>query len=248
MSMIESPLSKERQAVESLGRLLDDAEKVRCLFVDAGMSLPEPLARLFGSASAVNQVAKSPEPTLLVNIPRPEKRPPESKADWIWVPVKDLSTTALLLAVLRSSEVPIPSKEAIDAVSSLKAGLNPGSIFNIASRLSGRPIERSGDGWKLRDRDQAPLIYEGYGWGPASVFGKQELAAHRRLLIRNLLSANQYGLQVMQIVSQLEQCGQCRAPVNKDLLKGDMEVMQKEGLVRHRGNSKKWELTEQSGG
>jgi len=242
--MGDSQWTKERQAYEALGRLMDDAQAVRNLFESAGLSLPEPLARLFGEATdGVNGRSLS-LPTLSVRIPRPESVPPEAREDWIWIPLKDVSPTALLLAVLRRQADVVSSKAVIKELSAFRKGLNPGSIFNIAARLPG-VIERSDNGWKLKDPSFAPILHEDHVWGPASVFGKYELAAHRRLLIRHILAANQSGLQIMQIASQLTQCGQCHAPVTKELVKADVDSMQKEGRVRHRGNSKKWELIQQ---
>lgn len=239
-------LEKESQAFDALKGLIDEARRVRDLFVRAGMSTPEPLVRLFGEASSSGN--GKTQPTLSLRIPVPEKRPPDAQTDWIWVPVKDISPTTLLLGVLRDQAGFVSSKQAIETMSTYKKGLNPGSVFNIIARLSGGVIEKSDDGLRIANPSLAPSIYEGYVWGPESVFGKYELAAHRRLLIRHLLEANQSGLQIMQIVDQLTQSGLCRAPVSKDLVKVDMVAMQKEGTVRHRGNSKKWELTEQARG
>lgn len=244
--MGDSSWQKERRAFEAFSKLIADAQDVRELFVQAGLSVPEPLARLFGQLGSDANGRGPSQSVLSVSIPKPEKRPPEAEEDWIWVPTKDLTPTSLLLAVLRPQTGPVSSKAAIEAVSTYKKGLNPGSVFNIIARLSGNLIERTDDGLRISNPALAPLMHEGYAWGPESVFGKYELAAHRRLLIRHLLEANQSGLQIMQIVDQLTQSGLCRAPVTKDLVKADMEAMKQEGKVRHRGNSKKWELTEQS--
>ena len=243
--MSDSRWEKERHAYDALGKLMDEAQKVRNQFESAGLSLPEPLARLFGESGDRVNGRNSSLPALSVTIPRPESVPPEAREDWIWVALKDASPTVLLLAVLRGHADAISSKTAIEELSTLRKGLNPGSIFNIVARLPGL-IARSDAGWKIKDPSLAPLIHGDYVWGPASVFGKYELAAHRRLLIRHILEANKSGLQIMQIVSQLAQSGQCRAPATKDLVKVDMDSMQRDGKVRHRGNSKKWELIEQS--
>ena len=75
--------------------------------------------------------------------------------------------------------------------------------------------------------------------------GRSYAKAHRRIVIRHLLKASG-GLQIVQLVKQLRESGLCHAPMTKDLLKMDFSVMQKAGTVRRVGNSKKWELVEES--
>ena len=48
--------------------------------------------------------------------------------------------------------------------------------------------------------------------------------------------------QIVQIVDQLRKLPWLKAPFNKDLVKEDMIALGGKSLVRHRGNSKKWEL------
>jgi hypothetical protein len=239
-----SSFSKERDAYEALTALMVHAQKVRELFAVAGLSTPEPLLRLLGGAQADGINKDRGRPTISFNIPVPGERPQEATDEWIWIPLKDLSPTGLLLAVLRSHTGYMPSKAAVEAISAIRKGLNPGSIFNIAARLSGTLIERSSDGWMLKPGAISPVLCGEYAWGPEGAFGKYELAAHRRLLIRHLLIANDAGLQIVQIMSQLINSGLCHAPVTKELVKADLEAMQKEGRARRRGNSKKWELIE----
>jgi hypothetical protein len=74
-----------------------------------------------------------------------------------------------------------------------------------------------------------------------SAFGIHDVAAHRRESILHILSGYTTGLQIVQIVDQLRKCSWVHAPVNKDLLKADMEVLQEREKARRRGNSKKWE-------
>jgi hypothetical protein len=68
------------------------------------------------------------------------------------------------------------------------------------------------------------------------------MAAHRREAILHILQTFRSGLQTVQIVERLREFAWVKAPVNKDLLKGDMDVLVGEGKVRHSGNSKKWVL------
>jgi hypothetical protein len=120
--------------------------------------------------------------------------------------------------------------------------VSSGSISNIGTRLNGKSIQRQDDGWVIVDPSKAGIIKDGFLWGPPSIFEKHELAAHRRDAILHLLKHYNAGLQAVQIVEQLHNCHWIQAPINKDLLKADLEVLQQAGKIRRRGNSKKWEL------
>jgi hypothetical protein len=69
-----------------------------------------------------------------------------------------------------------------------------------------------------------------------------ELAAHRRDAILHILQHFEMGLEVVQLVEQLTNCSWVIAPVNKDLLKADVQVLESEGKIRRRGNTRKWEI------
>ena len=77
--------------------------------------------------------------------------------------------------------------------------------------------------------------------GPREIFQKSEIAGHRRDAILHVLSNFDSGLQTRQLVEQLGRCSWVHAPVNKDLIKTDLEMLAELGKVRRRGNSKKWE-------
>jgi hypothetical protein len=90
--------------------------------------------------------------------------------------------------------------------------------------------------------EKAGLVRDGRLWAPPGVFAKPEMAAHRREAILHVLKHFPTGLQTVQIVEQLRNCSWLHAPVNKDLLKLDMESLLEAKKVRRRGNTKKWEL------
>lgn len=46
-------LQAEREAYESLSQLLDQAERCRLLFVETGLTFPEPLKRILGSVDSI---------------------------------------------------------------------------------------------------------------------------------------------------------------------------------------------------
>ncbi len=65
------------------------------------------------------------------------------------------------------------------------------------------------------------------------------------MLVLHVLKVFKGGLQILQIVDMLQHMGQCLAPVSKDLVKADMEVMQDEKKVKKQGNSGKWVLAQE---
>lgn len=93
---------------------------------------------------------------------------------------------------------------------------------------------------------RAPILFEGRLWGPANIFQKYEIADHRREAILWLLQKFP-GQQIVQIVERLQDCEWVRAPKNKDLVKADMQILEKDGLVERRGNTRKWQLVEGKG-
>lgn len=113
---------------------------------------------------------------------------------------------------------------------------------NIGTRLSGKQINRTDSGWQLISPEETGVLHEGYLWGPRAFFHKYELAAHRRLAILHVLSFFNGGLQLRQILEWLRKCNWVHAPVNKDLLKADLEILDRDEKIRKVGNSGKWEL------
>jgi hypothetical protein len=239
-------MGAEQEALRSLLALLDQAESCRQLYERAGMTLPEPLRRILGmgDATATPQPGRPAPGRMTIPPPDGPPRPVDAPADWIWIRAKDSSPTSAVLAVLRASEGAIRARDVVTGVQMIQPDISSGTVANLGSRLEGRKlIERDGrDGWTLKNREQSPIAADGYIWGPASIFSKQEMASHRREAITYLLRRSPGGLQAVQIVEQLRMCPWLRAPANKDLIKGDLDWLEGEKRVRRRGNSRKWEL------
>lgn len=236
--MSNDQINAELQAMQSLIRLMDQARECERLYGRARMSLPEPLKRLLAVNGTGNNVSGPPA------IPAPPQppMPTEAKSDWIHVQEKDATPTSIALAILRGSKEPIRAKEIVARVTAILPNVVRGSINNIGSRLEeSRLIDRTEEGWTLAKIESAGVIHEGNLWGPREIFQKSELAAHRRDAILHILNNFESGLQSRQILEQLNRCSWVHAPINKDLLKADLEVLFSEGKVRRRGNSKKWE-------
>jgi hypothetical protein len=238
--MTPDQICAEEEAVQSLMDLLAQAKKCRSLYERAHMGLPEPLKRVLGMS--MNGTAKGM--TVRPQMPPIERpsRPPEAMENWISIEAKEATPTGIALAILRASKEPVRARDVVTRVTEILSGVRGGSIANIGNRLEGKVIKRTKDGWTLIAAEKAGVLHNGYLWGPPAIFEKTELAAHRREAILHLLGCQPAGLQITQLVEQLHGCSWVHAPINKDLLKADMEVLKKADKARRRGSSKKWEL------
>jgi hypothetical protein len=228
----------EQEALRSLMEWLEQAKKCQTLYERAHMALPEPLKRVLGMERNGDKPSGS-------HIAAPEKppMPPEAEPDWIWINQTDATATSVVLAVLRGAKGPLRAKDVAERVTAILPGASYGTVANVGSRLNEKQIRRTEDGWLLLTPESAGVIYQSKFWGSPAVFDKFELAAHRRDAILHILRFFRTGLQTVQILGELQKCNSwVRAPINKDLLKEDMEVLQEKGKVRRRGNSKKWEV------
>jgi hypothetical protein len=234
-----SKIDAEREAVKSLMDLYDLAKRCQQLHEASDMPVPEPLKRFLGMSEQTGKGGAGKEEA---SISPPNYKPPsEASEDWISIAAADASVSAVALAILRRAGAMRP-RDLNEAVLDILPEATAGSIANMGTRLQGTVIDRTEDGWKLLNPGAAGIIINGRLWGPDSAFATPDIAAHRRESILHILKSYPTGLQIVQIVEQLRKCSWVHAPVNKDLLKADMEVLQKQDKVRRRGNSKKWEV------
>jgi hypothetical protein len=231
----------ESRAIASLTALMEQAATCRSLFEVAGMALPDPLRRMLGDEAAT----KAPSQGVIVVPPPPSPpRPPTWESDWIWLPIASLTPTTLVCALLRQAKAPLSPKQIMEGLEKLGVDAVKGSVANIGTRLSTGQhpkITRGTGTWGLVDPTLAPVLHDGYAWGPPASFDKQELAAHRRIGVMHLLRAHPDGLQIMQITQMLRKCAWMQAPLTKDLIKADLPVLQSDGLAKRvGGGSGKW--------
>lgn len=232
-------LKLEMEAYRALANLLEQAERTKSLFQQAGVAVPDTLGRLLrGSSSAAESSAGT--------IFRPPA-PPEAESDWVWISIADATAATLSLAVVRASGELLTTREIrekIVALGSPHERVLVGTVANAGTRAAEHgDIERVDDGrWKLLRKEAAAVIHGGNVWGPPSIFQMQELASHRREAIVYLLRQHPVGLQQSQIAAMLKQGDLLNPdiPLNKDLIKADMDTMNSK-RVRRVGNSKKWE-------
>jgi hypothetical protein len=232
-------LKAEMEAYRSLADLLEQADKVRGLFEQAGSPLPDALQRLVHSNGHVRMQSS-------VGEFKPSNTPPACNPDWVWVELKSATPGTLALTVLRASSSPLTAREIHERVRKLPgmSEVSVGTIANTGTRaFENGLITRTEDGhWQLTDPDKAGVIHGDHVWGKIQAFQMTELAAHRRNALVHLLRQNPVGLQATQILVHLQKRELVRAeiPLSKALIKADLEAMDGE-RVRKRGNSKKWE-------
>jgi hypothetical protein len=225
------------EAYQKFAHALEELESSRKLFETAGEPLPEKLKEFFGLN---RNHGRASEISVTVTPPQRHSRPEEATDEWLSILVKEATATSLVLAVLRKARKPVLAKEVVELVLRLNPMITGGSIHNIGTRLDGKTIRRTDEGWTLIEPDRAGFVHDGYLWGPKEIFDKQELAAHRREAILTILEGMPGGLQTVQIVELLRSTAWVQAPASKDLVKADMELLEGHGKVRKISNSRKW--------
>jgi hypothetical protein len=233
-------------AQKSYTSLLELALQCASLYDKASLEYPDELKSLFGivkQEAAPNGHRPEKAKIFPQMLPRPDLVPQGMNDEWVSIPVKKAIATSLVLAYLRADGGAVPVRTILNYVSGILPEVGGGTIANIGTRLSNAGIiARGGIGWSLIKSEAAGLVLGDRYWAPVEIMEKQELAAHRREAILHTLPTFKSGLQLVQIVERLKEFPWVKAPVNKDLLKDDMQILLKEGKVRHRGNTKKWEV------
>jgi hypothetical protein len=235
-------ISAEQEATQGLVKLLEQARRCQLLYERAQMAFPEPLKRLLSMNGTAATVTTAHPDRLTIPAPQAPPAPTGAKSDWLWIPQETATPTAITLAILKAAKAPLPAREVVAKVLDILPEVPRGSVNNIGTRLNGKQIYRTDNGWQLINPDGTGILHEGYLWGPREFFHKYELAVHRRAAILHVLSFFQGGLQPRQILDQLRKCSWVHAPVNKDLLKADFEILDQDEKIRRVGNSGKWEL------
>jgi hypothetical protein len=241
--IVSADLQSEIIAVSSYLRLLTEAQDCKRHYEKAGIPLPTPLLRLLGEETII-----SPHEQMSLKINSPDidssrlaTRPPEATKDWISIRAKDASPTTIALALLRDQDEPVRAKDLAARVHSILPNTVGGSIYNLLNRLEADGIVSNKDArWTLENKELAGVLTENYLWAPSDLLTKTDLAAHRREAIVHLLRSES-SMQIMEIVDKLHRWEWVKAPVNKDLLKIDMQVLDEQGLARRIANTRNWE-------
>jgi hypothetical protein len=235
----QSYVPPEAKAYAAFLAWLEEGKKVWVTFEHAGVPVPATLKRALTDAtqnSTSNKVRRTP-----ARQPDRPEMPPQAHDDWLWVDVKDASLRTIVLAILNEGKL-LSIKDVINRVKQIDPQANEGSIYNLGSQEE--KIQRTDEGWKLKEGEDAPILYKNYIWAPMDTFQKQDIAAFRRMAVRHLLAISPDGLQIMQVYRQLQDADWLKTPKSKDLIKTDLLIMKADKKVRTMGNSKKWTLNE----
>lgn len=234
----------EVEAYVRLSETLQDLDDIRLMFEQARAPIPDVLLRLSRSSNG-HQGGTPDSPVIEAEPARPENVDP----DWIWISVKDATIGTLALAIaLASRDKPMTARDIHAKVNEFDSEVPLGTIQNVGTRAeaNGLIVRNPAGHWTVVNPSRVGMLDSDFIWGPASTFQMQEVAAYRRFFIVNFLKKNPVGMQQSQILSYLQSLELINkeVPVNKSLVKADMEAM--EGTkVRRRGNSKKWEAIPQ---
>jgi hypothetical protein len=268
---VTSQYQAERAAYKSFDRLLDEAEACQQLFLDAGVAIPEPLKRLLAEqaqptsspASAIphSQKLEPAPPPLLLSPQRPRRSwssrrhpkplpmpdhgpvPAGFKPNWISLPASSASPYSLTLAVLRShmnQASPISIATLNREVAEIRGLKGSGAAYNVVIRLEKEGlVQKTETGVRLKS-DKGGTISGKRLWASQEDLNEYDYAAYRREVILLLLKENPE-LTTTEIARGLEVCQWVQIPKNKDLVKADMNALEKEGHVLRLEN-KDWVL------
>jgi hypothetical protein len=231
----------EMRLNERYGKLMTEAVSLKEEYERASIPLPRALGMFFGIGLLNGKPQGHPVGTGIPPLRLPE--PPEGAGrDWVAIPIEEAVVTTLVLGVLRDAGGEIKPQPLHQAVAKFAPETVYGSITNIGTRLKEQGVIERGkkDGWKLLKPEMAPIIHEGFAWGPVKLFQKQDLAAHRRMVLVHILKESPDGLMIVQITRTIEASGLCKAPTTKDLVKVDIQVLLDQGKIKRMGNTKKY--------
>src|SRR5438105_3246562 len=122
-------------AYQSLNDVYVAAEKSRTLFEAAGLQVPPVVSRVLGmnGTGGVTTIAPKISAARIAGgrIPPPPmpSMPPEAKADWVGISIKDALAQSVAIALLRQAAAPLKSKELIKRVQTI-AKASVGGIYN----------------------------------------------------------------------------------------------------------------------
>jgi hypothetical protein len=240
-------ITAEFEASSSLTTLLQLARECKQKHESAGLPLPPPLQRLFGTQDGNGTIGKQP----VITIP-PISRlhvPDGVTEEWISIAASDATPTTVALGILRGAQEPMSARELGERVVAILPEVSPGSVYNLAARLAAEKVlDRADDGTlSLIDRNDAPILDAGFIWGVPAKLAKQDVAAHRREVILHILGMETSGLQIVQLVAKLDSCRHwMKAPANKDLVKDDIAFLSRSRKISTVGHSRKWRLTRET--
>lgn len=228
----------EQRAYTALQAVYDEALRAQSLFKEAGLETPSPLLRLFGEDVSLNGAEKSLQPPPPLVEP---SRPHGTGDNWMWVQCKDLTALTTAKCILRELGAPVPVSTLVEEISDrLGEGVSSNSLYNSGKRLvKSKKIVQTKRGWELTNESFAPIMWEGYAWGPLDVFSDFEIADFRRKCVVHVVSHANGGLSPAEIAVQLQKLDQFKsAGVSKEGVRADIIALDKEKLIKRTSPTK----------
>lgn len=202
------------------------------------------MARPSRSRWARSPAAAGINGAIVVSEPDTPVIPPDDfEPGWLWVDARSdsVQTRALFLALLRRAAHPLQQRELGQQVQQFR-DISPASIANTVSTLIqlGSVARSEGGGLALTKAERAPIIHNGYLWGPAAIFGVHEQATHRRAMVLHLLRENPQGLRNIEIIAVLSKAPWVKAPCDKSSIKADLLALKDDGVRQADDGSHRW--------
>jgi hypothetical protein len=247
---VPSSFQLEIIATRSYADLLLQAEETKKNYERAGLQLPAPIARLFSDTPAPARMRKL-DGSLFSQTPHvpPIMRhdePAGMEREWVSIRKVNASPTSIALAILNGEKGPVTTKALAERVVAVSPKINIGSVYNLLNRLlETGDLKKGAAGWELASDGHAGIMTGPYIFLPPSFMTKADFAAHRREAIVHTLRA--VGEQTLtKLADILSGTPWVKAPVNKDLLKADLPLLEREGLIRRIEGTKSWEAVTKS--
>lgn len=239
---VDQRLSAIQAAHASLTDVYSAVQNCVVKYREAGLPLPEDINRLL---SASEGESKAYQNRTLKIPPDPYAPTPEG---WVSVPVASAMPVTLAYSVL-ANKGEMPIKKVIFEVSAFNQFLTYSAMFAVLRKLKDAKVVTLENGVAAPAADSprpASIAQDGRVWGPPEAFQPQELAAHRREAIVEILKANGASTRA-EIVEALKRTPWVRARLDPSLIKVDLDVLAKQGSVEREESTPvlRWKLVSQ---
>ena len=230
-------IEAEGAARRSFAAFVSAAEECRARFTTARLPVPDEVQAVLESHSHLATTPANPIPQL-----RRASHPNEFRPDWISIDIKCVPTASIVIAILRRVGGIVPFDELLEQVARLRSSAKKHSLQLLARRLAPGVIERSTAGWRLVQPLSAPVIFDGFLWGPSSAFTRAEIAEYRREAMVHLLQHFRAGLRTTELAQYLLTGGWVAAPVTRNALEADLEALVAVGAVQPGEQARTWQI------
>jgi hypothetical protein len=239
-TIFQERAGKKQAATQALTTWYVDAGNVADLFVEAGMPIPEDVARVLG-------VDGDEAGTLARSVPAPFSRPAHIPDNWLSIPLESAQPITLVRASLHGVHQPVRVKDLIATVRHImpERVIGESQVYTIGTRLKRQEVVDyvTGMSWILREPDSGPRVIDGRVWGPRESFSLLEVAVVRREALMEILRVSG-PLTRVEILAVLKLS--TWAEFSQPLLSKDLETLQDKRVVKKNQMNEKWELLPQA--